>query len=127
MSASSPTAQCACGKPRSTNYDSGVDVDCPPGITVRTGRALLLSGLVEAGGKSIQDHLPDALHYSINNESLVIANRNGMHGIQLVILPVRVAGGILQQLLDALVDQSPRVFGEIGVLFLASSPPCFSP
>ena len=40
-----------------------------------------------------------------------------MQGILRVVFPVGVAGGILQQLFDALVDQSPRVFGEVGILF----------
>jgi hypothetical protein len=40
-----------------------------------------------------------------------------VQGILRVVLPVGVAGGILQQLFDALVDQSPRVFGKVGILF----------
>jgi hypothetical protein len=75
--------------------------------------------LVEAGSKSEQEHLPGALHYGIKDPSLVIAHRNGVLIKLLVVLSVGVSGGILQQLFDALVDQLPRVFGEVGILFLS--------
>lgn len=60
--------------------------------------------LVEAGGKSIKDDLPGSLYYGINDESLVIANWNGVRAKVRVVLPMGDVDRILQQLFDALVD-----------------------
>ena len=72
--------------------------------------------LVEAGKEPKQDHQPNVLHDGINDPSRITANWDRPLIKLRVVLLSWISGGVFQQLLDALVGQSSRGLGKVGVL-----------